>query len=64
MEGNHLSNKCIGPVIVLDSHPLVITKPSTEDCLLFVRRRNKFAAWAVLGEGCSSARDPNRIRAL
>ena len=41
-----------------------VTEVVTQDCLLFVPETPKFAAWAVLGEGCSSARDPFRIRAL
>jgi hypothetical protein len=36
-----------------------ITYFVTQDCLLFARRTPKFAVWAVLGEGCSSARDPS-----
>jgi hypothetical protein len=46
---------------ILDGH---ITFFITQDCLLFARETPTFSAWAVLGEGCSSARDPIGIRAL
>ena len=32
----------------------------TEVCLIFKEGTHTFAAWAVLGEGCSSARGPNQ----
>jgi hypothetical protein len=35
-----------------------ITFLITQDCLHFSFETPKFAPWAVLGEGCSSARDP------
>jgi len=42
----------------------LVTDFVTQDCLLFIKLTPKFTAWAVLGEGCSSARDPFGIRAL
>jgi hypothetical protein len=32
----------------------------TQDSLLFALETPKFVPWAVLGEGCSSARDPDK----
>jgi hypothetical protein len=46
---------------ILDVH---ITFLITQDCLLFGLETPTFSPWAVLGEGCSSARDPIGIRAL
>jgi hypothetical protein len=46
---------------ILDRH---ITLFITQDYLLFGRETPTFSPWAVLGEGCSSARDPVGIRAL
>jgi hypothetical protein len=35
----------------------LVTSFITQDCLLFAHGTPKFSLWAVLGEGCSSARD-------
>jgi hypothetical protein len=43
---------------------LRVTSFITQDFLLFAHETPTFSSWAVLGEGCSSARDSFGIRAL